>query len=80
VIEPDLEKLDLEAREPVPLARLRASDSGRRVGPKAAAKLGELYFHYPEAGTAGLAIPSGCSASSWIGPWPGPDRAPMTGW
>jgi len=58
VIEPDLEKLDLEAREPVPLARLRASDSGRRVGPKAA-KLGELYFHYPEAGTVGLAIPFG---------------------
>ena len=58
VIEPDLEKLDLEAREPVPLARLRASDSGRRVGPKAA-KLGEAHFHYPEAGTAGLAIPFG---------------------
>jgi phosphoenolpyruvate synthase/pyruvate phosphate dikinase len=58
VIEPDLEKLDLETRELVPLARLRASDSGRRVGPKAA-KLGELYFHYPEAGTVGLAIPFG---------------------
>jgi hypothetical protein len=58
VIEPDLEKLDLEARELVPLARLRASDSGRRVGPKAA-KLGELYSHYPEAGTVGLAIPFG---------------------
>ncbi|MGQ0594516.1 MAG: PEP/pyruvate-binding domain-containing protein [Gammaproteobacteria bacterium] len=58
VILPDLEKLDLATREPVPLARLRASDSGRRVGPKAA-KLGELYFHYPEAGTVGLAIPFG---------------------
>ncbi len=58
VIEPDLEKLDLETRELVPLARLRAWDSGRRVGPKAA-KLGELYFHYPEAGTVGLAIPFG---------------------
>jgi hypothetical protein len=58
LIEPDLHKLDLAGRELIPLSRLRASDSGRRVGPKAA-KLGELYAHYPESGTVGLAIPFG---------------------
>ncbi len=50
VIEPDLDKLDLEARDLIPLMRLRTSDLGRCVGPKAA-KLGEVYFHYPEAGS-----------------------------
>ena len=58
LIRPDLEKLDLTTRELLPLSRLRADDSGRTVGPKAA-KLGELHHHYPEAVADGLAIPFG---------------------
>jgi len=58
LIQPDLEKLDLENRELIPLSQLRASDSGRIVGPKAG-NLGELYHHYPEAVANGLAIPFG---------------------
>ncbi len=58
LIRPDLEKLDLKTLSFIPLSQLRASDSGRVVGPKAA-NLGELYHHYPEAVAAGLAIPFG---------------------
>ncbi len=58
LIEPDLDKLDLEGEEFVRLSDLRATDSGRIVGPKAA-KLGELRHHYPEAVADGLAIPFG---------------------
>ncbi|MDZ7750284.1 MAG: PEP/pyruvate-binding domain-containing protein [Gammaproteobacteria bacterium] len=58
VIRPDLEKLDLENRNLMPLSQLRATDSGRTVGPKAA-KLGELRHHFPEAVADGLAIPFG---------------------
>lgn len=57
-INPDLEKLDLTVREFVPLDDLRASDSGRIVGPKAA-KLGELRKHYPGHVSRGVAIPFG---------------------
>jgi hypothetical protein len=58
VIRPDLEKLDLSVRELVQLDDLRASDSGRIVGPKAA-KLGELRTHYPGHVSRGVAIPFG---------------------
>ena len=58
VIRPDLEKLDLTVREFIDLGSLRASDSGRIVGPKAA-NLGELHYHYPDKVTKGLAIPFG---------------------
>ncbi len=58
MIRPDLQKLDLTVRDFVPLERLRASDSGRIVGPKAA-KLGELRRHFPEAVSRGVAIPFG---------------------
>jgi len=58
VIEPDLEKLDLRVRRPVSLDELRAEDSGRTVGPKAA-KLGELRAHYPGLVSRGVAIPFG---------------------
>ena len=58
VIRPDLDKLDLTVRELVPLDDLRASDSGRIVGPKAA-KLGELRAHYPGHVSRGVAIPFG---------------------
>jgi len=58
VIVPDLEKLDLTVQDVVQLDDLRAADSGRIVGPKAA-KLGELRAHYPGHVSRGLAVPFG---------------------
>ena len=58
VIRPDLEKLDLGVRRFIDLRELRASDSGRIVGPKAA-KLGELKHHFPDKVSDGVAIPFG---------------------
>ncbi len=58
VITVDLNKLNLEVRELIDLSTLRATDSGRIVGPKAA-KLGELKFHYPDAVASGVALPFG---------------------
>jgi hypothetical protein len=58
VIRPDLEKLDIEFSEFVDLTQLRATDSGRIVGPKAA-KLGELKHIYPDKVANGVAIPFG---------------------
>ena len=58
VIRPDLEKLDLDVSDLIPLIQLREGDSGRTVGPKAA-KLGELRGYYPDAVARGLAIPFG---------------------
>jgi len=56
LIRPDLEKLDLSNRRLVPLTEVRAADSGRICGPKAA-NLGELKHHFPEAVTEGVVIP-----------------------
>jgi len=58
IIRPDLEKLDLGVRNFIDLSDLRATDSGRIVGPKAA-KLGELHHHYPDKVAKGVAIPFG---------------------
>ncbi len=58
VIEPDLAKLDLSRAEPLALLDIRATDSGRIVGPKAA-NLGELRNNYPQAVNPGVAIPFG---------------------
>jgi len=58
MFEPDLKKLDLSKREFVSLDELRASDSGRIVGPKAA-KLGELKSHFPDRVAPGVGIPFG---------------------
>ena len=58
VIRPDLEKLDLSERRFINLDELRADDSGRTVGPKAA-KLGGLRSAFPEAVAPGLAVPFG---------------------
>ena len=57
-IRPDLKKLDLYDLSFVPLQKMRAKDSGRIAGPKAA-NLGELKHHFPEAVTDGVAIPFG---------------------
>ena len=58
IIRPDLDKLDLSVRRFIDLKELRASDSGRIVGPKAA-KLGELKHHFPKMVSNGVAIPFG---------------------
>jgi len=58
VIRPDLDKLDLAQTGLLPLEQVRATDSGRIVGPKAA-NLGELKQYYPEAVNPGLVIPFG---------------------
>ena len=58
LIKPDLAKLDLTQKQFLRLSTLRADDSGRTVGPKAA-KLGELFHHYPDAVAEGLTIPFG---------------------
>ncbi len=58
LIRPDLTKLDLYNQSFISLQQLRASDSGRVAGPKAA-NLGELKHHFPEAVTSGLVIPFG---------------------
>ncbi|MFI9652541.1 PEP/pyruvate-binding domain-containing protein [Guyparkeria halopsychrophila] len=57
-IEPDWNKLDLNETDLRALHGLRADDSGRQIGPKAA-NLGELAHHYPEQVSAGLTIPFG---------------------
>lgn len=57
-IVPDLEKLNLTERDFKLLSELRASDSGKIVGPKAA-NLGELKYHFPEAVVEGVVIPFG---------------------
>jgi len=73
VIVPDLDKLDLTVRDVVQLDDLRASDSGRIVGPKAA-KLGELRAHYPGHVSRGLAIPFGVfREEAFEQPYPGGD-------
>jgi hypothetical protein len=56
--EPDLNKLDLSVRNFVSLDALRAKDSGRIVGPKAA-KLGELKANFPDKVAPGVGIPFG---------------------
>ena len=58
VFEPDLGKLDLSMRDFVSLDGLRAKDSGRIVGPKAA-KLGELRSRFPDRVAPGVGIPFG---------------------
>ncbi len=57
-IEPDVEKLDLDARDFVPLSEIRAKDSGRIAGPKSA-NLGELKRHFKDAVPDGVVIPFG---------------------
>ena len=58
LIRPDMEKLDLKTRRFIGLDKLRASDSGKICGPKAA-NLGELKRFFPEAVVDGLVIPFG---------------------
>ena len=69
-IQPDLAKLDLDRRDPIPLVALRARDAGRIAGPKAA-KLGELKHHYPEEVADGLVIPFGAFRAFLEQPMPG---------
>lgn len=58
IFAPDVAKLDLTRRDFVSLDTLRAQDSGRIVGPKAA-KLGELKSRFPARVAPGVGIPFG---------------------
>ncbi|MEN8166971.1 MAG: PEP/pyruvate-binding domain-containing protein [Pseudomonadota bacterium] len=58
LIHPDLEKLNLDRQKFLTLSELKADDSGRVVGPKAA-KLARLQQQLPEAVADGLVIPFG---------------------
>lgn len=57
-VELDSSRLDLAFRELVPLSDLRASDSGVKVGPKAA-NLGQLSNYFPDRVSPGFVIPFG---------------------
>ncbi len=57
-IRPELDKLDLGVRSFLRLEALRASDSGRLAGPKAA-NLGELKQAFPQLVPGGIVIPFG---------------------
>ena len=75
VIRPDVEKLDLSANSFISLDDLRAADSGRTVGPKAA-KLGELRHAFPESVAPGVAIPFGIFKAEVLDrPYKGGDRS-----
>lgn len=58
ILKADTEKLKLHRKKFVTLSEIRANDSGRIAGPKAA-NLGELKHHFPEAVTQGVVIPFG---------------------
>lgn len=69
-LQPDIAKLDLSRRDPIPLGKLRADDAGRIAGPKAA-NLGELKHHYPIEVADGLVIPFGTYRDFLEQPMPG---------
>ncbi len=58
IITADLKKLNLADTRLKSLDRIRARDSGRTVGPKAA-NLGELFHYYPDMVNAGIILPFG---------------------
>jgi len=58
VITANLNKLNLARKAMIPLNQIRARDSGRTVGPKAA-NLGELLHYYPDKVNPGLVLPFG---------------------
>ena len=53
-----LDRIDLKPVAPIPLSQLKASDSGRWCGPKAA-NLGQLKHDFPEHVVDGFVIPFG---------------------
>lgn len=57
-ISPDEGKLELQRKAFISLSAIRAKDSGRIAGPKAA-NLGELKHVFPDAVTDGLVVPFG---------------------
>jgi len=58
IITADMKKLDLVRKQIIGLNRIRARDSGRTAGPKAA-NLGELKHYYPDKVNPGLVLPFG---------------------
>ncbi len=64
------EKLDLKRTTPLPLSGVRAADSGRICGPKAA-NLGQLKQMFPDKVGEGLVIPFGVFRMHMDQPMPG---------
>ncbi|HCY88314.1 MAG TPA: phosphoenolpyruvate synthase, partial [Desulfobacteraceae bacterium] len=65
-----VEKIDLSRTAPVTLSRLRATDSGRLCGPKAA-NLGELKYLFPAYVGEGIVLPFGLFREHMEQPMPG---------
>lgn len=65
-----IDKLDLQRQELISLRELRATDSGRLSGPKAA-NLGELKYLFPDKVVEGFAIPFGVFRKHLEQPMPG---------
>ncbi|MEE9142609.1 MAG: PEP/pyruvate-binding domain-containing protein [Gammaproteobacteria bacterium] len=70
----DVDKLDLETDSLIPTSELRQSDSGVRVGPKAA-QLGKLTAVFPDHVSPGLALPFGAFRNLLDQPGPEGDRS-----
>lgn len=65
-----VEKMNLTRAEPVRLSRLRATDSGKLCGPKAA-NLGELKYLFPDYVGEGIVLPFGIFRQHLDQPMPG---------
>ena len=74
----NLAKLDLRRTDLVPTTQLRATDSGRIAGPKAA-QVGELTHYFPQHVSLGLTIPFGLYRSVLDRPI-GPGQPSMFEW
>ncbi len=75
----DVDALDLDKTSIVSLTDLRATDSGRIVGPKAA-KLGELMHRFPGRVAPGVALPFGLYRELLSQPVSAADATPMIDW
>jgi len=71
-IQVSTDRIDLRVRRPISLDSLRAVDSGRISGPKAA-KVGELKRLFPERVADGLVVPFGVFRAHMSQPMPGTD-------
>lgn len=69
----DTSRLRLDVRSPIPLARLRSTDSGVLVGPKAA-NLGQLAADFPGRVSPAVALPFGMFVAHADRPYGGSQR------
>ncbi len=72
-------KMNLTRAEPVRLSRLRATDSGKLCGPKAA-NLGELKYLFPDYVGEGIVLPFGIFRQHLDQPMPGESTSYWSFW